>query len=180
MNEKDLLEVRELLNNPNGDDMTPYPIIDDNGTVNVIGDANKTEIKAGTYNMTFRVPFVNEENGATDYKTVKKTFENVFITPRLDPIMAQSIATLKALLFKEENGKVVGMTEEESVTAFYDRYDDFMDALYTLVASFLRVDVDLKPFMSADDVMDISKELLATYPEMVKGGNAFFTGLPSK
>ena len=179
MNEKDVLEVRDLLNNPDDNDTTPYPIIDEQGTVNVVGDANKTEIKAGTYNMTFRVPVVNDEGGVV-YQTITKKYENVFITPRLDPHIMEAFAVLKSLVYKEEDGQIVQMSEDESVAEFYNHGDYFIDAVSHLVATFLKVDSELEPYMSVDDVLAISKELMRTYPEMVKGGNAFFTGLPSR
>jgi len=178
MEKKDFMEIREQLNNPDEEDMTPYPIVDDTGMVNVIGDANKTEVKAGTYNMTFRVPIVNKETDEVEYKTIDKTYKNVFITPRLDPVMSEAIICLKAMLYSDTDGKIEPLSEDEAYAVFLAHSDEFIDIVHKLVAAFLKVDKELVPYMSVDCVMEISRTLFKTYPELIKSSNAFFTGLP--
>lgn len=153
------------------EDTTPFVVVN-NGEVNVVGDANKTEINSHDYTVRFRIPV--QENGKTKYKWLTKEYKDVYITPRMDTKITRAAIAILPFMRKDEDGKFIKYTQDE-MYEILDKFDDqVMDAMYDLVACVLRIDRNIKDFMDPKDVMSVGTRILLEFPEMVNEAETFF------
>lgn len=151
---------------------TPFPVLD-NGELAVVGDANKTEINKHDYTITFKVP--SEEGGKMVYKTVKKEFKGVYITPRQEPKVIRLVTQLKPFIVKiKEDGGLENRTDEEILDIVTSFPDEIYELMYQLVTAVLNVNPALTDFMVAGDVMVAVGQIITNYPEMLNEADTFF------
>lgn len=161
------------------EDTTPYPVVAD-GNVNVVGDANKTEIQKHTFTVSFRFPKgIIPDEGADEVgetwclKRVK--FPDVYITPRQD--LAVLNAVVNVLPFVRnilENGKVEKMSNEEMLVIGATMSNQAIDAMYNLVMRTLGIEEDLGQYITAVSVLRNTAEILRAFPQLANEADGFF------
>ncbi len=176
-----MIDLREGMKRAEQDD-TPFPVVTDDG-VNVVGDANKTEVKSHNYTVRFRFPKEMEDQfdpediiaRVGDYFIVSVDFDNVHIIPRRDTEIASAIVKiipyLKAL---DENGGIRYKNNEELLAMVKQVNHDIGNDCYDTVAAVLDVDDERKNYMIMTDVMDVLTKLPEDFPEIFNESDSFF------
>lgn len=163
------------------DDTTPYPVVIDN-KVHVVGDANKTEVKARDYTMKFRFPKeyakyfegqISEELG--NYIIIETEYKDVHISPRSDLKILAAISKIFPYVKKlGDDGNIEEMTDEELITMCLEMPNEIEDAMYILTASILGVDDEMREWMLATSVFNFVSRFIDDFPEVVNEADAFF------
>lgn len=161
---EDYMKVDDALDKAQDSD-TPFAVVS-NGEINVVGDANKTEINKHDYVIFFRI----YKDGK--YEWVKQEFKDVYITPRNDLKVSRMVTQLLPFFRKEEDGKTKKFNNEE-ILAIIER-DEILDAMYDTVASVLNIPDNLKDFMSTDSVVAAATQIMLDFPEAVNEADTFF------
>lgn len=164
MNIEDYMKVDDALDKAQDSD-TPFLVVA-NDELNVVGDANKTEINKHDYVVFFRI----FKDGK--YEWVKQEFKDVYITPRNDLKVSRMVTQLLPFFRKEEDGKTKKFDNEE-ILAIIER-DEVLDAMYDTVAAVLNIPDNLKPFMSTDSVVAAATQIMLDFPEAVNEADTFF------
>ena len=109
------------------EDDTPYIGIKDD-ELHILGDPNKTEVKAADYVVHFAFPNTDEwrtraeangdEIGKTTedgrYFLAKRTYKNVYLTPRRMGAVVSALAQIESFLYKiMDNGEIKEMSYDE-------------------------------------------------------------------
>ena len=181
--ENDLIKIQSKINNAEKDS-TPFAMIDGEGDVSVIGDANRTEVKKREYVVKFRIPSQYKDlvpdsesilNGKYYVSTVK--FSDIMITPRKDLKIVSAITALFPFLRDVlPTGDVNDRdrSELELIISNWVSKDYIVDAMYNLVAAVLDIDLVLKDMMTFDSVIENTLSILGDFPEVVNEAD-FFT-----
>lgn len=186
--ENDMIKLQEKVNEAESD-TTPFAVIDSEGEVSVVGDANKTERKSKDYTVVFRVPSEYKDllpdaeslaNGK--YFVSEVHYHNVIITPRKDLKICSSI--MKLLPFLREvlpSGETKDRDKSEISKIISDWVvkDYIVDAMYDLVASVIGIDDFMKEMMFYDSVIENVFKILTDFPEIVNESDFFTAQLPS-
>lgn len=184
LSQNDLMEIQRKMREAEAD-TTPFTVIDGDGNMSVVGDANKTEPKTYDYVVRFRIPAQykdlvkgGEEIVGGKYIVAEVAYPNVCITPRMDIKIVNCLNDLKPFLVeiledgeskdrdKEELGKFVVSTLTN---------DAIMDAMYNLVKTVVGVDDALVPMMMYDSVFENVLNIIRDFPEVINEED-FFTG----
>lgn len=184
LSQNDLMEIQRKMREAEAD-TTPFTVIDGDGNMSVVGDANKTEPKTYDYVVRFRIPAQykdlvsgGEEIVGGKYIVAEVAYSNVCITPRMDIKIVNCLNDLKPFLVeiledgeskdrdKEELGKFVVSTLTN---------DAIMDAMYNLVKTVVGVDDALVPMMMYDSVFENVLNIIRDFPEVINEED-FFTG----
>ena len=184
LSQNDLMEIQRKMREAEAD-TTPFTVIDGDGNMSVVGDANKTEPKTYDYVVRFRIPAQykdlvkgGEEIVGGKYIVAEVAYPNVCITPRMDIKIVNCLNDLKPFLVeiledgeskdrdKEELGKFVISTLTN---------DAIMDAMYNLVKTVVGVDDVLVPMMMYDSVFENVLNIIRDFPEVINEED-FFTG----
>ena len=184
LSQNDLMEIQRKMREAEAD-TTPFAVIDGDGNMSVVGDANKTEPKTYDYVVRFRIPAQykdlvsgGEEIVGGKYIVAEVAYPNVCITPRMDIKIVNCLNDLKPFLVeiledgeskdrdKEELGKFVVSTLTN---------DAIMDAMYNLVKTVVGVDDALVPMMMYDSVFENVLNIIRDFPEVINEED-FFTG----
>lgn len=144
---------------------TPFVVVS-NGEINVVGDANKTELNKHDYTIYFRL----FNDGKYDW--VKKEFKDVFIPPRLDVKVNRMLVQLMPYFKKAKDGRVEKFTREESLEIASQ--DALMDAMYDTVAAVLNIPDNLKNYMATESVIQAVGQILRDFPEAINEADTFF------
>ncbi len=153
-------------------DTTPFLIPGDEPTV--VGDANKTQINAHDFEITFRIPQQMEDGSI---KQIKKTqeYKSVYITPRMDSTVAKLLTKLMPFIYKtNEDGTVTPYTEEEFKNITIDYSQDIMDVMYETVGTVLKINRQLWDFMLPESVETASLKIILQIPELTNEAETFF------
>lgn len=161
---KEYNEISEALDKAE-EDVTPFTVVS-NGEVNIVGDANKTELNKHDYTIKFRI----YKDGK--YEWVTKEFKDVFITPRNDLKVSRMLTQLLPFFKKPENGEIKEYTREEKLEIISK--DETMDAMYDAVAAVLNIPENLKNFMVPESVIHAATKIISDFPEMVNEADTFF------
>lgn len=169
MTREDYDRIDQALKEAEKDD-TPFLVASDD-ELKVVGDANKTELNLHDFEIAFRLP---PEDGGT-YRTVKKTFKNVYITPRQDAKILKAITTLLPF-FKaaRQTGDVEPLTEDEKVSIVASLADEAYDIMYDMVAVVLGIDDSVKEYMLPGSVMQAVVQIIRGFPEAINESDVFF------
>lgn len=169
MTREDYDNIEQALQDAEKSD-TPFLIASDD-ELKVVGDANKTELNLHDFEIAFRLP---PEDGGT-YRTVKKAFKNVYITPRQDTKILKAITTMMPY-FKAArvNGEVERLTDDEKVSIIASLADEAYDIMYDLVAFVLGIDDELKNYMMPGSVMESVVKIIRSFPEAINEADVFF------
>lgn len=178
---QDMLDIQASMNEAHKDD-TPFAVVADNG-VNVIGNANKTEVKSHDYNVRFRFPKSMAEGidpkdivqTVGDYVIVNMEFTDVHIKPRNDvDINAAIVQILPYFKNMNEDLSVTDKTQEELIQLVKTVNDDIGLDIYDVVAAILDVDKSLKDYMLFTDVLEVLKRMPQDFPEVFNEAESFF------
>ena len=169
-------------------DDTPYIGMVD-GTVNINGNPNKTEIKPADYEVLFAFPdidvfrkrigetgdeIIKEENG---YIIVKRIYKNVYLTPRKMSDAVTAGAVIESFLNKvTEDGEVKALSYDELKDVIVDNFTEMKDSAYDLVASVLRIHPDEAEWMLPMQTVNIAIQIAMNNPALENESN-FFTEL---
>lgn len=176
-----LIDLQESMEKAEHDD-TPFPVVTDDG-VNVVGDANKTQVKTRNYSIRFRFPKEREQDfdekdiiqRVGDYIIVSVDFDDVHIVPRRDTeIVTAIVRILPYIKEMNEDGSIRPKTNSEMLEMVRRLNKDIGDDIYNVVAAVLNVDDSLKDYMLFTDVMDMLTKLPDDFPEAFNEADGFF------
>lgn len=169
-------------------DDTPYIGMVD-GTVNINGNPNKTEIKPADYEVLFAFPntdffkkridavgdeIVKEEGG---YIIVKRVYKGVYLTPRKMSDAVTAGAVIESFLNKvTENGEVKALSYDELKGVIVDNFTEMKDSAYDLVASVLRIHPEEAEWMLPMQTVNVAIQIAMNNPALENESN-FFTEL---
>ena len=170
------------------DDNTPYIGIKDD-ELHVLGDPNKTEIKAADYVVHFAFPNTDEwraraeANGDEIGKTTqdgryflsKRTYKNVYLSPRRIGAVVSTLAQIEAFLFKiTENGEIKELSYDEMQSLITIMNGELSDATYDLVATVLRIPYDEEEWMLPMNTIENAVKIAYNNPSAVNEADLFF------
>lgn len=161
---KEYNEISEALDKAE-EDTTPFMVVTDQD-LNVVGDANKTEINKHDYKVAFRI----YKDGK--YEWVEKEFKDVYITPRNDVKVSRMLTQLMPYFKKIEDGKTKKYEKEEILDILTQ--DTILDAMYDTVAAVLSIPDNLKDLMAPESVIQAAAQIIKDYPEAVNEADTFF------
>lgn len=180
-------ELKDAVEKAREDD-TPYIGIKDN-ELHVLGDPNKTEIKAADYTVCFAFPNTDEwrsraeqsgdEIGQTTedgrYFLCKRHFKNVYLSPRRMGAVVSTLAQIESFLYKiMDNGEVKDLSYEEMQALLQVMNGELSDATYEVVATVLRIPYEemewMLPLNTIENVVKIAKN----NPSAVNEADLFF------
>lgn len=169
-------------------DDTPYIGMVD-GTVNINGNPNKTEIKPADYEVLFAFPntdffrkridavgdeIVKEEGG---YIIVRRVYKNVYLTPRKMSDAVTAGAVIESFLNKvTENGEIKALSYDELKGVIVDNFTEMKDSAYDLVASVLRIHPEEAEWMLPMQTVNVAIQIAMNNPALENESN-FFTEL---
>lgn len=179
LTQEQFLEMSKNLKKAEEDDTPIIALVNDE--VNVVGDANKTEVKKNNYVLRFRFP---KEMSQFELPTSTKIgdwfineieYKDVFISPRRDLKVVSAIMEIIPY-FKSvsENGDLVNKSDEELITFAKNIPYEIIDAMYDIVSAFLNVDDTLVNYMSPLSVISVMGDLIRDYPEVFNEADVFF------
>ena len=169
-------------------DDTPYIGMVD-GTVNINGNPNKTEIKPADYEVLFAFPdnalfrkrcdvtgdeIIKEEQG---FIIVRRVYKGVYLTPRKMSDAVTAGAVIESFLNKiSENGEVKALSYDELKDVIVDNFTEMKDSAYDLVASVLRIHPDEAEWMLPMQTVNVAIQIAMNNPALENESN-FFTEL---
>lgn len=169
-------------------DDTPYIGMVD-GTMNINGNPNKTEIKPADYEVLFAFPntdffkkridavgdeVVKEDGG---YIIVRRVYKNVYLTPRKMADAVTAGAVIESFLNKvTENGEVKALSYDELKGVIVDNFTEMKDSAYDLVASVLRIHPEEAEWMLPMQTVNVAIQIAMNNPALENESN-FFTEL---
>lgn len=169
-------------------DDTPYIGIKDD-ELHILGDPNKTEIKAADYVVHFAFPNTAkwrakaEANGDEIGKTTedgryflcKRKYSGVYLSPRRIGAVVSTLAQIESFLYKiTDNGEVKEMTYEEMVSLMTVMNGELSDATYDLVATVLRIPYDEMEWMLPLNTIENAVKIAQNNPSAVNEADLFF------
>lgn len=178
-------QLEAVRQNAQADD-TPYLGMVD-GTVNVNGDPNKTEVKPADYTVYFvfpdneafrkRVDMMGDKIVSTKggWMCAERIYKNVYLTPRrmADAVTAGAII-MQYMTKITEDGEIVPLTYEEQLSVMKNDYRDIRETALELVAVVLGIDKAEQEFLAPVDTVRVAFEIAANAPNMVNEAD-FFT-----
>lgn len=179
LTQEQFLEMSKNLKKAEEDDTPIVALVNDE--LNVIGDANKTELNKHTYVLRFRFPkeFSQYELPTSthigDWFINEIEYKDVFVSPRRDLKVVAAIMEIIPF-FKEvsESGKLQDKGDEELLNFAKDLPYEIVDAMYDIVSAFLNVDDSLVNYMSPMSVIEVMGALIRDYPEVFNEADVFF------
>lgn len=177
--QEEFLKIAENLKKAEEDD-TPFVVVKDDELA-VVGDANKTELKKNTYELTFRFPITDgrfkTENSRVigNFYLTDITYEDVFINPRKDlKIIGAAMKIIPFFKKLYEDGSLVDRTEAELYKVFVSMSDEILDAIYVLVQSVMDVPDELIDYLMPSSAVSACSKLIVDYPEIFNEADVFF------
>lgn len=170
------------------EDDTPYIGIKDD-ELHILGDPNKTEVKAADYVVHFAFPNTDEwrtraeANGDEIGKTTedgryflsKRTYKNVYLTPRRMGAVVSALAQIESFLYKiMDNGEIKEMSYDEMVSLLTVMNGELSDATYEVVATVLRIPYDEMEWMLPANTMENAVKIARNNPSAVNEADLFF------
>lgn len=178
-------QLEAVRHNAQADD-TPYLGTVD-GTINVNGDPNKTEVKPADYTVYFIFPdnttFRNRVEVMGDkivksqggWLCVERTYKGVYLTPRrmADAVTAGAVI-MQYLTKVTDNGEIIPLSYEEQLDVMRNDYRDIRETALELVAVVLGIDKAEQEFLAPVDTVRVAFEIANNAPNMVNEAD-FFT-----
>ena len=180
-------ELKDAVEKAREDD-TPYIGIKDD-ELHVLGDPNKTEVKSADYVVHFAFPNTEEwrarsENNGDEigkttadgrYFLAKRTYRNVYLTPRRIGAVVSTLAQIESFLFKiTENGQIKEMSYEEMQIVLTAMNGELSDATYELVATVLRIPYEEMEWMLPLNTVENAVKIALNNPSAVNEADLFF------
>lgn len=169
-------------------DDTPYIGIKDD-ELHILGDPNKTEVKAADYVVHFAFPNTEEwrnratamgdEIGKTTedgrYFLATRKFKNVYLSPRRMGAVVATLAQIESFLYKiMDNGEIKELSYEEMVSLSTVMNGELSDATYDLVATVLRIPYDEMEWMLPLNTIENAVKIAVNNPSAVNEADLFF------
>lgn len=167
-------------------DETPYIGMVD-GTVNVNGNPNNTEVKPADYEVLFAFPannffrkrietvgdeIVKEQGG---FIIVKRMYRGVYLTPRKMSDAVTAGAVIESFLNKVTvDGEVKALSYDELQGVITDSFTELKDSAYDLVASVLRIHEEEAEWMLPMNTVENAIQIAINNPALVNESNFFF------
>lgn len=162
-------KIKGLLDEAEKSD-TPYPSIKED-SIEVVGDANKTERNSHDFSITFILP---NDKGEKEKKV--QEYKDVYITPRRSTAIIPSIVELLPIFYKiSDEGSVGDYSAREAAEILKMMSPQAWDYLYDTVGAILGIDEKLREFMSTGSVLGAFNQFLREYPEIVNEAFDFFS-----
>ena len=170
------------------EDDTPYIGIKDE-ELHILGDPNKTEVKAADYVVHFAFPNTEEwKNKAkthgdkigkiTDdgrYFLATRSFKNVYLTPRRMGAAVSALAQIESFLYKiMENGEIKELSYDEMLSLMTVMNGELSDATYDLVATVLRIPYEEMEWMLPLNTVENAVKIALNNPSAVNEADLFF------
>lgn len=170
------------------EDDTPYIGIKDD-ELHILGNPNKTEIQAADYVVHFAFPNTDEwrtraeANGDEIGKTTedgryflsKRTYKNVYLTPRRMGAVVSALAQIESFLYKiMDNGEIKELSYDEMVSLLTVMNGELSDATYEVVATVLRIPYDEMEWMLPANTMENAVKIARNNPSAVNEADLFF------
>ena len=170
------------------EDDTPYIGIKDD-ELHVLGDPNKTEVKAADYVVHFAFPNTEEwraraksmgdEIGKTTndgrYFRATRLYKNVYLTPRRMGAVVTALAQIEAFLYKiTEDGEIKDLSYDEMVSLMTVMNGELSDATYEVVATVLRIPYEEMDFMLPLNTIENAVRIAQNNPAAVNEADLFF------
>lgn len=181
MTQDEFLKLNQSLAEVEKDD-TPYALVTD-GEISVIGDAGKTEPKIHDYTIELRFPRSMEDKiqGITDktdnfvFSSIE--FKDVTITPQDDMKVVLAISKMLPFFLNAREDGTLGRIEEGNTNILElleMAEEDLVDALYNVVATMLKIDKAIIPYMLPASVFETVAKLIEDFPEAFAEADGFF------
>lgn len=180
-------ELKQAIKEAEKDD-TPYIGIKDE-ELHVLGDPNKTEIKAADYVVHFGFPNTPEYKAKAQmhgdemgretpdgryFESIRK-FTNVYLTPRRMAGVISAMAQLEAFLLKvTDNGEIREMNDDEMRMILTGLYNELSDAVYDVVATVLSIPYDEVDFMLPMNAVQNAVKIYINNASAVNETDLFF------
>lgn len=170
------------------DDSTPFLMTAEDGKekeVLVVGDANKTELKKRSYKIVFR--FSKEELSKffaqvpedawekSGFYFLEVEYGDVFVTPRNNLKVVDSIMKIQPFFNRlKEDGGIEKFGSEELLSMYVAAGDQLNNAIYNIVATFLKISDELGEYMMPGSVLNTFYNILDNNPEVFNEAEVFF------
>lgn len=158
----------------------PFPVLKDEKMA-VVGDANETQLNKHDFKIRFRLPEGVSDGEKVVGGVVKEVeYKNVFITPRQSGKVVSAICRMLPF-FRDitaevgDEGEVKGYSYEEVMTMLATYGDEFIDDMYGIVSSVLKVDPALVDYMEMSSVIEACTKIFKDYPEVLNEAESFFS-----
>lgn len=170
LTQEDLLRMKEAANKAS-ESTIPFPIVKD-GTVAVVGDANKTALNKHDFTITFCIP---DQNAETGYAVRHVEYKDVYPKPRQASDIERLVTMMMPIMHKvKQDGTVEDYTTEELIALTEALNDGVYDLMYQLVERVVGVHKDLVDYMTPKSVFENTMKIFECYPDMLNAGEAFF------
>lgn len=173
--EDKILEIKEELLKAQ-ESNKPFPIVDGDGNLTIVGDANDTKTNKNTYTIEYRFPkdkfeeLKGEVKG--NFKICKIEYKGVFITPRMETKLEKYIISILPLYFSLKDGKK--LTNGEVMEIYKDVAADAIDAMYSFVGIALDLPDGIIDYANATSVIEAFIQLLHNNPQLVNSADMVF------
>ena len=170
------------------EDDTPYIGIKDD-ELHILGNPNKTEVKAADYVVHFAFPNTDEwraraksmgdEIGKTTddgrYFLAVRNYKNVYLSPRRMGAVVSTLAQIESFLYKiMDNGEIKEMSYDEMVSLATVMNGELSDATYELVATVLRIPYEEMEWMLPLNTIENAVKIAVNNPSAVNEADLFF------
>ena len=180
-------ELKDAVEKAREDD-TPYIGIKDD-ELHILGDPNKTEVKAADYVVHFAFPNTEEwrakaisagdEIGKTTddgrYFLATRKYNNVYLSPRRMGAVVTTLAQIESFLYKiMDNGEIKELSYDEMVSMMSVMNGELSDATYEVVATVLRIPYEEMEWMLPLNTMENAVKIAQNNPSAVNEADLFF------
>lgn len=149
----------------------PYAVVKGD-KVAVIGDANKTEARPGTY----KIKFVRMNDDGDTEEEIE--YKNIRIVPRIRMDVVQLFVGLLPYFKKiSDDGTISDYTMPELINNFAFISREVKDAMYEVVATVLRIPEEEKDYMKWSSVLNTTMSMITDNPDIVNEAEMLFTSL---
>lgn len=170
------------------EDDTPYIGIKDD-ELHILGDPNKTEVKSADYVVHFAFPNTDEWKARVEangdeiervtednrYILAKRTFKNVYLSPRRMGAAVTTLAQIESFLYKIlDNGEIKALSYEETVAMMSVMNGELSDATYELVATVLRIPYEEMEWMLPLNTIENAVKIAFNNPSAINEADLFF------
>ena len=170
------------------EDDTPYIGIKDD-ELHILGDPNKTEVKAADYVVHFAFPNTDEWRKraesvgdkigkSTDdgrYFLATREYKNVYLSPRRMGAVVTTLAQIESFLYKIlDNGEIKELNYDEMVSLATVMNGELSDATYDLVATVLRIPYEEMEWMLPLNTIENAVKIALNNPSAVNEADLFF------
>lgn len=180
-------DLKQAIKEAESDD-TPYIGIKDD-EIHVLGDPNKTEIKAADYVVHFAFPNTEENRSKAEangdeigkesedgrYFLCTRTYKNVYLSPRRIGAVVTTLAQIESFIYKIlDNGEIKELTNDEMMALLQVMNGELSDATYDLVATVLRIPYEEMEWMLPLNTVENAVKIALNNPSAVNEADLFF------